>query len=136
MRPWFKPFEVEYEFTYAGIGKKGAIEMAKRNLARFGVLAAAFTAVPAFAGDDALLQRLMDRLEKIEKRNTELEKEIKSLKDRNAELDEALAKEEVSEKEPELDQYPPHGKRLGLPYVRPLCRGAGRSATGVTLTRG
>ena len=23
VRPWFKPFEVEYEFTYAGIGKKG-----------------------------------------------------------------------------------------------------------------
>jgi uncharacterized protein involved in high-affinity Fe2+ transport len=22
--PWFKPFAVEYEFTYAGIGKKGA----------------------------------------------------------------------------------------------------------------
>ena len=23
VRPWFKPFEVEWEFTYAGIGKKG-----------------------------------------------------------------------------------------------------------------
>lgn len=23
VRPWFKPLEVEYEFTYAGIGKKG-----------------------------------------------------------------------------------------------------------------
>lgn len=23
VRPWFKPFEVEYEFAYAGIGKKG-----------------------------------------------------------------------------------------------------------------
>lgn len=23
VRPWFKPFEVEYEFTFAGIGKKG-----------------------------------------------------------------------------------------------------------------
>lgn len=23
VRPWFKSFEVEYEFTYAGIGKKG-----------------------------------------------------------------------------------------------------------------
>ncbi|MBI3228979.1 MAG: iron transporter [Burkholderiales bacterium] len=23
VRPWFKPFEVEYTFTYAGIGKKG-----------------------------------------------------------------------------------------------------------------
>ena len=23
VRPWFKPFDVEYEFTYAGIGKKG-----------------------------------------------------------------------------------------------------------------
>lgn len=77
--------------------------MAKRNLTRIGVLAASFMAVPAFAGDDAaLLQRLMDRLEKIEKRNTELEKEIKSLKDRNAELDDALSKEDVSEKEPEL----------------------------------
>ena len=21
--PWFKPFDVEYEFTYVGIGKKG-----------------------------------------------------------------------------------------------------------------
>ena len=24
VRPWFKPFETEYEFTYVGIGKKGA----------------------------------------------------------------------------------------------------------------
>jgi uncharacterized protein involved in high-affinity Fe2+ transport len=23
VRPWFKPFEAEYEFTYVGIGKKG-----------------------------------------------------------------------------------------------------------------
>jgi Uncharacterized protein probably involved in high-affinity Fe2+ transport len=23
VRPWFKPFQVEYEFTYMGIGKKG-----------------------------------------------------------------------------------------------------------------
>lgn len=23
VRPWFKPFEVEFEFTYVGIGKKG-----------------------------------------------------------------------------------------------------------------
>ena len=23
VRPWFKPFEVEYEFTFAGVGKKG-----------------------------------------------------------------------------------------------------------------
>ena len=23
VRPWFKPFGVEYEFTYVGIGKKG-----------------------------------------------------------------------------------------------------------------
>jgi uncharacterized protein involved in high-affinity Fe2+ transport len=23
VRPWFRPFEVEWEFTYAGIGKKG-----------------------------------------------------------------------------------------------------------------
>lgn len=23
VRPWFKPFEVEYDFTYVGIGKKG-----------------------------------------------------------------------------------------------------------------
>lgn len=23
VRPWFKPFEVQYEFTFAGVGKKG-----------------------------------------------------------------------------------------------------------------
>ncbi len=23
VRPWFKPFEIAYEFTYAGVGKKG-----------------------------------------------------------------------------------------------------------------
>lgn len=23
VRPWFKPFDVEYEFTYVGVGKKG-----------------------------------------------------------------------------------------------------------------
>ena len=96
--------------------------MEKRDAVRTGVLAAAiFTAVPALATDDAasagLLQRLMERIEKLEKRNAELEKAVQSLRpsaddqiasrlkaleERNARLDEALSKEDVRETEPEL----------------------------------
>lgn len=86
--------------------------------ARLGLVALAVgTAFPALAaGDtDRRLQHLMERLDKLEKRNAELEKalgaagagsrieqRLKSLEERNARLDSALATDEVSEKEPEL----------------------------------
>ncbi len=90
--------------------------------ARIGLLAAVMiTSFPALAAEDAdttrLLQRLMERVEKLEKRNAELEKalqphatdansqieaRLKVLEERNAQLDSALSTEDVSEKEPEL----------------------------------
>lgn len=95
--------------------------MVKRNAARIGMLAAAIvTAFPATAADadsKRLFQRLMERVEKLEKRNAELEQalqphaagassqieaRLKSLEEHNARLDSALSTEEVSEKEPEL----------------------------------
>jgi hypothetical protein len=80
--------------------------MWKSDAARIGVLTAAIAAAfPALAAEDAetnrLIQRLMERVEKLEKRNAELEKGLQSLEDRNARLD-TLTSEEVSEKEPEL----------------------------------
>ena len=81
--------------------------MWKSNAARIGVLTVAIaTAFPALAAEDAetsrLIQRLMERVEKLEKRNAELERGLQSLEDRNTRLDTALTSEEVSEKEPEL----------------------------------
>jgi len=80
--------------------------MARGYRTRLCVLAASFIALPALAADDAasatLLQHLMDRLEKVERHNAELEQQIKTLEERNAQLDSALSTEDVSEKEPEL----------------------------------
>ncbi len=81
--------------------------MWKSNAVRIGVLATSIAAAfPALAAENAetnrLIQRLMDRVEKLEQRNAELEKGLQSLEDRNARLDTALDSEEVSEKEPEL----------------------------------
>ena len=95
--------------------------MEKGKAARLGLLAAVVTASPALAADDAdthrLLQRLMERVEKLEKRNAELEQalqpratsansqieaRLKALEERNTQLDSALSTEDVSEKEPEL----------------------------------
>ncbi|MDP1645830.1 MAG: hypothetical protein Q8L71_10085 [Thiobacillus sp.] len=96
--------------------------MGKGKAARLGLLAAAVvTALPALAADDAdtnrQLQRLMERVEQLEKRNAELEQalqpratgansqieaRLKALEERNTRLDSALSTEDVSEKEPEL----------------------------------
>lgn len=95
--------------------------MGKDNAARIGMLLAVVTTFPALAAGGAetnhRLQRLMERVEKLEKRNAELEKvlqphgigtnnlieeRLKVLEDRNTRLDSALSTEEVSEKEPEL----------------------------------
>lgn len=77
--------------------------MAARKLAGLGLLAASFAAAPAFAADDnALLQRLMSRLDQLEQRNQALEKEVGELKARNTQIDDALAREDVSDQEPEL----------------------------------
>ncbi|KVW93306.1 carbohydrate porin [Thiobacillus denitrificans] len=96
--------------------------MGKGKAARFGLLAAAVvTAFPALAADDAdthrQLQRLMERVEQLEKRNAELEQalqppatgansqieaRLKALEERNTRLNSALSTEDVSEKGPEL----------------------------------
>lgn len=96
--------------------------MVKGNAARIGLLAAAIIAAfPALAAEDtetnSRLQHLMERVEKLEKRNAELEQvlqprgidansqiveRLKALEERNTRLDSALSTEDVSEKEPEL----------------------------------
>ena len=67
-------------------------------------LVAAGLALPAFAAssDAATLQKLLDRMEKLEARNAELEKEVKSLKTESAEIAKGLDSPRLSENEPEL----------------------------------
>lgn len=55
------------------------------------------------AGKDAeLLQKLAERLERLEARNAELEKEVKSLKAENDKIGQGLESERISQYEPEL----------------------------------
>jgi high affinity Mn2+ porin len=67
-------------------------------------LVAAGLALPAFAAssDAATLQKLLERMEKLEARNAELEKEVKSLKTESAEIAKGLDSPRLSENEPEL----------------------------------
>ena len=66
-------------------------------------LVAAGLTVPALAaGDSATLERLATRLEKLEARNAELEKEVKSLKAESEQLARSLDNDRISENEPEL----------------------------------
>lgn len=74
------------------------------------VLAAALAAVglvtlasPALAAGEAeLLQKLAERLERLEARNAELEKEVKALKSENEKIGQGLESERISQYEPEL----------------------------------
>ncbi|MBK8524981.1 MAG: carbohydrate porin [Betaproteobacteria bacterium] len=61
-------------------------------------------AMPAFAAkpDPDLLEKLAARLEKLEARNTELEKEVKTLKTDNEKIAKGLDSERISQYEPEL----------------------------------
>lgn len=66
-------------------------------------LVAAGLALPALAASDAaMLQKLMERMEKLESRNAELEKEVKALKGENTKVAQALDSPRLSEDEPEL----------------------------------
>ena len=66
-------------------------------------LVAAGLALPAFAASDAAtLQQLLERMEKLEARNAELEKEVKALKSESAEIAKGLDSPRLSENEPEL----------------------------------
>lgn len=67
-------------------------------------LLAAGLALPALAAppDAATLQKLMSRLDKLEARNAELEKEVKSLKSENEQIAKGLDSERISQYEPEL----------------------------------
>jgi len=66
-------------------------------------LVAAGLALPACAASDAAtLQKLMERMEKLEARNAELEKEVKALKNESAEIAKGLDSPRLSENEPEL----------------------------------
>ena len=66
-------------------------------------LVAAGLALPALgASDAATLQKLVERMEKLEARNAELEKEVKALKNESAEVAKGLDSPRLSENEPEL----------------------------------
>ena len=66
-------------------------------------LVAAGLAAPALAASDtATLQQLLARMERLEARNSELEKEVKALKNENAEIARGLDSPRLSENEPEL----------------------------------
>ena len=90
VRPWFKPFEVEYEFTYVGIGKKGGYwpcdspNSLLRSSRRAG---AARLCRPLRRGE---LEKLPERLEKLEARNAELEKEVQGAQERKREVAKGL----------------------------------------------
>ena len=61
-------------------------------------------AMPAFAAkpDPALLEKLAARMEKLEARNAELEKEVKTLKSDNEKIAKGLDSDRISQYEPEL----------------------------------
>lgn len=66
-------------------------------------LVAAGLALPALAASDAaLLQKLVERMEKLEARNAELEKQVKELKGENEKIAQGLDSPRLSEDEPEL----------------------------------
>lgn len=66
-------------------------------------LVAAGLAMPVLAAPDAAtLQKLIERMEKLEARNTELEKEVKALKGESDKVAQALESPRLSEDEPEL----------------------------------
>jgi len=66
-------------------------------------LVAAGLAMPVLAAPDAAtLQKLIERMEKLEARNTELEKEVKALKGESDKVAQGLESPRLSEDEPEL----------------------------------
>lgn len=67
-------------------------------------LAAAGFVTPSFAApsDAATLEKILARMEKLEARNAELEKEVKSLKTESDKVAQALDSDRISENEPEL----------------------------------
>ena len=66
-------------------------------------LVAAGLAMPVLAAPDAAtLQKLIERMEKLEARNSELEKQVKALKGENDKVAQGLESPRLSEDEPEL----------------------------------
>ncbi|HLA35115.1 MAG TPA: carbohydrate porin [Rhodocyclaceae bacterium] len=67
-------------------------------------LVAAGLSLPVLAGtnDEVLLEKLAARLEKLEARNAELEKEVKALKSENDKIAQGLGSPRLSEDEPDL----------------------------------
>ena len=69
----------------------------------FAALAAAGLIAPASAAPtDAALEKLLARMEKLEARNADLEREVKSLKGENEKIAQGLDSPRLSENEPEL----------------------------------
>lgn len=71
-------------------------------LAAAGIGSLAMPAMAAKAVDPALLEKLAARLEKLEARNAELEKEVKTLKSDNEKIVQGLESDRISQYEPEL----------------------------------
>ena len=66
-------------------------------------LVAAGLALPALAAaDEATMKKLVERMEKLEARNAELEKEVKALKGESEEIAKGLESPRLSQYEPEL----------------------------------
>ncbi|MDR3212339.1 MAG: carbohydrate porin [Azoarcus sp.] len=65
-------------------------------------LAVVGLACPASATDNATLQRLLERMERLEARNSQLEAEIRDLKAGQSAVDDSLSSERISASEPEL----------------------------------
>ena len=74
------------------------------RLARLSValVAAGLPLLACAAPDSSALEKLADRLEKLEARNSELEKEVRALKGENQQIAQGLDSERLSQYEPEL----------------------------------
>ena len=123
-------------------------------------LVAAGLALPALAAPDdaATLKKLLERMEKLEARNAELEKKVKTLEGESEEIAKGLDSPRLSQYEPELTvrlkavekdalemKRPPgspkvlKGSRSALRWprsasTRPACRKASRTAAASSIT--
>jgi len=71
-------------------------------LAAAGLVTLSAAPVAAATGEAGLMQKLAERLERLEARNAELEREVKALKADNEKIGKGLESERISQYEPEL----------------------------------
>ena len=98
-------------------------------------LVAAGLALPAFAASDAAaLQKLVERMEKLEARNAELEKEVKSLRNESEQISRGLESERISQYEPELTSRLKATEKDVLDMKKPS--GIARALDGIKVSAG